>query len=382
MQFADDFNLVKVTDRGLYCQVGDFYIDPWRSVERALITHGHSDHARPGSTNYMTHRDGLGILRQRLGEEARLTGVEYGQEHHFGPVKVSFHPAGHILGSSQIRLEHKGLVAVVSGDYKTQEDSTCQAIEPVKCHVFISESTFGLPVYKFPRPALVMDEINSWWQGNQAEGKVSVVYAYSLGKAQRILAGVDPSIGPIYTHGAVEALNAVYRGVGVKMADTTYVGNVNFSRDQWSKSGALIVAPPNAQGSLWLRKFGPVSEAFASGWMRIRGTRRRRSLDRGFILSDHADWPGLLSVIKATGAERVLITHGYTPPLVRYLRESGISADNLETAFGGDDAETEAEAEAEAEAALQVALEVEPGVQTLTEIDPAAEIEVNDEEIR
>jgi len=346
MQLAADFNLVKVTDRGLYCQVGDFYIDPWRPVERALITHGHSDHARPGSTNYMAQKDGLGILRMRLGEDAKLSGVEYGSEHHIGPVKVSFHPAGHILGSSQIRVEHKGLVVVVSGDYKTQEDPTCPAIEPVKCDVFISESTFGLPVYKFPRPTLVMEEINNWWQANKSEGKVSVVYAYSLGKAQRILAGVDPTIGPIYTHGAVEALNVVYRGVGVKIADTTYVGNVNLTRQQWSKTGALIVAPPNAQGTPWLGKFGPVSEAFASGWMRIRGTRRRRSLDKGFVLSDHADWPGLLSVIKASQAQRVLITHGYTPPLVRYLNENGILADSLETAFGGDDAETDAIPEA------------------------------------
>ncbi|MBS2006951.1 MAG: ligase-associated DNA damage response exonuclease [Cyanobacteria bacterium SZAS TMP-1] len=331
--------MVRVTDRGLYCQLGDFYIDPWRPVERALITHGHSDHARMGSAHYIGHKHGLGILRMRLGEDADLTGVEYREELTMGAVKVSFHPAGHILGSSQIRMEYRDFVTVVSGDYKTQEDSTCPPIEPVRCNVFISESTFGLPIYKFPSPASVMDEINAWWQANKQSGKVSIIYAYSLGKAQRILAGVDASIGPIYTHGAVEALNAVYRGAGVKLADTTYVGNVEFSRDQWARSGALIVAPPNAQGSTWLRKFGPASEAFASGWMRIRGTRRRRSLDRGFVLSDHADWAGLLSVIKATEAQRVLITHGYAPPLVRYLAESGISADSLETAYGGEDAE-------------------------------------------
>jgi putative mRNA 3-end processing factor len=333
---SDNFDLVKVTDKGLYCQVGDFYIDPWRPVERALITHGHSDHARSGSATYVAHKDGLGILRLRLGEDISVTGVEYGQVLTIGEAKVSFHPAGHILGSAQVRIEHKGLVAVVSGDYKTQSDPTCPPIEPVKCHVFISESTFGLPIYRFPEPVKVMDEINSWWQANKEAGQVSLVYAYSLGKAQRILAGIDPSIGPVYTHGAVEALNSIYREVGVKICDTTYVGDAALTRAQWGKSGALVVAPPNASGSAWTRKFGTTSEAFASGWMRIRGARRRRSLDRGFVLSDHADWPGLLDTIKATECERVLITHGYTPPLVRYLGDNGITADSLETFFVGE----------------------------------------------
>ena len=335
----EDFDLVRVTDRGLYCQLGDFYIDPWRPVERALITHGHSDHARRGSSNYITHKDGLGILRLRLGEEAALTGVQYGEKLSFGPVQVTFAPAGHILGSAQIRLEHKGLVAVVSGDYKTQPDPTCRPIEPVKCDVFISESTFGLPIYRFPDPQTVMDEINTWWQANKEAGHVSLIYAYSLGKAQRILAGVETSIGPIYTHGAVEALNAVYRGAGVKLPATTYVGEgaaAKQSKDQWSASGALIVAPPSARGSTWARKFGPASEAFASGWMAVRGNRRRQSFDRGFVLSDHADWPGLLDVIKSTEAERVLITHGYAPPLVRFLNENGVSTASLETAYEGE----------------------------------------------
>ncbi|MBU6452217.1 MAG: ligase-associated DNA damage response exonuclease [Cyanobacteria bacterium REEB67] len=349
---SDNFDLVRVTDKGLYCQAGDFYIDPWRPVPRALITHGHSDHARSGSANYVAHRDGLGILRLRLGEEALLSGVDYGEKLSFNDVHVSFHPAGHILGSAQIRIEHKGLVAVVSGDYKTQADPTCRPLTPVKCHVFISESTFGLPIYRFPEPAVVMDEINTWWQANRQAGQVSLIYAYSLGKAQRILAGVDPAIGPIYTHGAVEALNAVYRGVGVKLAPTTYVGESSLSKSEWARSGALVVAPPNATGSAWTRKFGVTSEAFASGWMRIRGARRRRSLDKGFVLSDHADWPGLLDVIKATGAERVLITHGYTPPLVRYLNDSGIAADSLETLFVGEgDLEAKSESTDEDKAA-------------------------------
>jgi putative mRNA 3-end processing factor len=372
---SHDFDLVRVTERGLYCQVGDFYIDPWRPVERALITHGHSDHARHGSATYITHKDGLGILRLRLGEEAGLTGVAYGENLTFGPVKVTFVPAGHILGSSQIRLEHRGLVAVVSGDYKTQSDPTCLPIEPVKCHVFISESTFGLPIYQFPQPAQVMDEINRWWQANKEAGRVSIIYAYSLGKAQRILAGVDPGIGPIYTHGAVEALNAVYRGAGVKLAPTTYVGEAP-AKTQWGASGALVIAPPSARGSAWARKFGPASEAFASGWMAIRGNRRRQSFDRGFVLSDHADWSGLLSVIKATEAERVLITHGYAPPLVRFLNESGVSADSLETAYVG-----EAGADLENKSEIESAEESESDAAGTAE-NAALNQEVDDEEIR
>jgi putative mRNA 3-end processing factor len=329
-----ELDLIRVTDRGLYCAAGDFYIDPWRPVERAIITHGHSDHARQGSRRYLCHNDSLAILRLRLGEEADLSGVAYNETLNFDGVKVSLHPAGHILGSAQIRVEHQGLVTVVSGDYKTQSDPTCPPLTPVKCDVFISESTFGLPVYQFPEPARVMAEIDSWWRANKEAGKVSIVYAYSLGKAQRIAAGVDDQIGPIYTHGAVEALNTVYRGAGVKLPATAYVGETTMTKGQWSKSGALIIAPPNAQGSAWVRRFGPVSEAFASGWMAIRGARRRRALDRGFILSDHADWNGLISVIKNTCAQRVLLTHGYTPPLMRFLNENGVSADTLETTYG------------------------------------------------
>jgi putative mRNA 3-end processing factor len=331
-------DLVRVTDQGLYCQSGDFYIDPWRPVARALITHGHSDHARMGSASYLAHTDAKGILRLRLGEDAKIETIDYGVPIKIKDATVSFHPAGHILGSSQIRIEYKGQICVVSGDYKTQKDPTCPAIEPVRCHTFITESTFGLPIYRFPENHVIAAEVNEWWQANAQAGKVSLLYAYSLGKAQRLLASVDASIGPIYSHGAVEALNAVYRGCGVYLPETTYVSS-EIKKDALGKAGALVVAPPNAQDSLWSRKLGKSSDAFASGWMRVRGARRRRSLDRGFVMSDHADWNGLISTIAATGAERVLVTHGYTPPLVRYLTNLGIDALALETAFSGEDDE-------------------------------------------
>lgn len=334
---ADD--LVRVTDQGLYCQAGDFYIDPWRPVNRALITHGHSDHARPGSTAYLAQSDSKGILRLRLGEEAKIETLDYGVQIVIKDATISFHPAGHILGSSQIRIEHKGQICVVSGDYKTQRDPSCQAIEAVQCHTFITESTFGLPIYRFPSGEIIAAEVNQWWQGNARDGKVSILYAYSLGKAQRLLMSVDQTIGPIYTHGAVEALNAVYRGCAVSLPRTTYVGDI--SKERIDRS-ALVLAPPNAQESLWSRKFGKSSEAFASGWMRVRGARRRRALDRGFVMSDHADWQGLTETIAATGAERVLVTHGYSPPLVRYLTDLGIDAHALETAFSGEDADINA----------------------------------------
>lgn len=323
--------LVRINDCGLYCQVGDFYIDPWRPVERALITHGHSDHARPGSRAYLAHSHCQGILRLRLGEDATIETTEYGRKINIGGVTVSFHPAGHILGSAQIRLEYGSRVWVVSGDYKTQSDPTCEPIEVIACDTFITESTFALPIYKFPEPELVYGQINEWWQANKEAGKISMLFAYSLGKAQRLMAGLA-DIGPIYCHGAVEAINQIYRGCGVKLPATNYL---NVDKKELAAQGALILAPPNTQDSVWARKFAPLSEAFASGWMAVRGSRRRRALDRGFVMSDHADWGGLLSVIKASGAQRVLVTHGFSPPLIRYLGEEGLAAANLETAYGG-----------------------------------------------
>lgn len=325
--------VLTLSDRGLYCPAGDFYVDPWRPVDRAVITHAHADHARSGSQHYLAAEDGRTVLRARLGAQANIETIEYHEPMTFNGVRVSLHPAGHILGSAQVRIEHRGEVWVVTGDYKVEGDATCAPFEPVRCHTLITESTFGLPIYRWLDQQNVFAGIDAWWRGNQQAGKTSVIFAYALGKAQRILAGVDERIGPIYTHGAVEKLNAVYRDAGVRLPATTHAGTAAKGQD---RSQALIVAPPSAQGTPWMRKFGRISAAFASGWMQIRGARRRRAVDRGFVLSDHADWPGLLSAIKASGAERVLVTHGYADVLARWAREQGLDADTLRTEFQGE----------------------------------------------
>jgi putative mRNA 3-end processing factor len=325
--------LLEVTAQGLYCERGRFHIDPWGSVERALITHAHSDHARWGPKSYLTAAPGAGLLRARMAPDASIESMEYGQSRKIGDVTVSFHPAGHVLGSSQIRVEHAGDVWVASGDYKTTADRTCAAFEPVRCNTFITESTFGLPIYRWLPQDQVFEQIDTWWRENQEAGRTSILFAYSLGKAQRLIAGVNAQIGPIFCHGAVQKLNEVYRESGIELPPTLPAVEQPKGYD-WSR--ALIVAPPSCNGTPWMRKFGNVSAAFASGWMRLRGARRRESLDRGFVLSDHADWPGLLGAIEATGAEQVLVTHGYRAPLVKWLEENGKTARSLETKFEGE----------------------------------------------
>jgi putative mRNA 3-end processing factor len=322
--------LIVATDRGLYCEAGDFHIDPWGPVARAVITHAHGDHARPGSDLYVCHRDTAPILRKRLGDVAIET-VEYGERRERGGVDVSFHPAGHVLGSAQIRMEKSGEVWVASGDYKLEDDGVAAPFEPVLCRVFITESTFGLPIFRWRRQTELTTAIDDWWRGNAAADRASVLYAYALGKAQRVIAHVDASIGPIVCHGAVEAINALYRQAGIALPPTKRVGEIPGRR---GFAGALIVAPPSAAASPWLKRFGDYSDALASGWMQVRGNRRRRGLDRGFALSDHADWPGLLAAIGATGAKRVLATHGTVGALTRYLGEQGIEAQGLPTAWG------------------------------------------------
>ncbi len=333
--------LLKTDPSGLFCEAGQFHIDPWLPVDRALITHGHSDHARRGSSAYLCTAACAPILRARLGEDIVLQTLPYGERLNLNGVTVSFHPAGHVLGSAQIRVEFQGEVWVVSGDYKTVADPTATAFEPVRCHTFITESTFGLPIYRWPSQESVMQSIHDWWRANQAHGRASVIFSYPLGKSQRILAALDPVLGPIFCHGAVEKMNGIYREAGISLPQTLHAVEQPRGYD-WSK--ALIIAPPSAQGSTWMKKFGPHSDGMASGWMRIRGTRRRRSMDRGFVLSDHADWPGLLHAIRETGAQTVLPTHGYRAPLVRWLTERSLEARPLETRFEG-----EAGGEAESE---------------------------------
>ncbi len=337
-------DLVIARPEGLYCPPGDFYIDPWRPVERAVITHGHGDHARNGNRHYLTASPGAGILRSRLGADINLQTLDYGQRLDHGGVTLSLHPAGHVLGSAQVRLEYRGEVWVASGDYKVEPDGTCAPFEPVRCHTFITESTFGLPIYCWEPQQQIFDQINAWWRENIALGKASVLFCYSFGKAQRILHGLDPSLGPILVHGAVEPLNRVYREAGVALPATLHASEMDKHDPRMRQ--ALILAPPSAAGSSWMRRFGDYSDAFASGWMRLRGTRRRRGVDRGFVLSDHADWPGLLWAIEQTGAQRVMVTHGSVAVLVRYLCERGLDAQAFVTEYGDEDegAPTEASA--------------------------------------
>lgn len=327
-------SLISLTPRGLYCEQGDFYIDPWRPVDKAVLTHAHSDHAYQGNKSYLVATPGVGLARIRLDAEADISSLEYGNRTVLNGVKVSFHPAGHILGSAQVRIEHKGEIWVVSGDYKLTPDPTCAPFEPLKCHHFITEATFGLPIYRWPPTEQIFGEVSDWWRRNREKGKASVIFAYSLGKAQRVLAGIDRSIGPIFTHGSVERLTRAYREAGIDLPETIYAGSV---ADKKEFAGSLLVGPPSAQATPWLKRFGPHSTAFASGWMMVRGARRQRAVDRGFVLSDHADWPELNSAIKATGAETVYVTHGFASEMVRWLRENNVNAVPLKTQFVGDD---------------------------------------------
>jgi putative mRNA 3-end processing factor len=333
-------DLVVQKPEGLYCPAGDFYIDPWRPVPRAVITHAHSDHARVGHGHYLAAAPAEGVLRVRLGD-VKLQTLPYGEaiEHH--GVRLSLHPAGHVLGSAQVRLEHGGQVWVASGDYKVAPDPTCDPFEPVACDVFITESTFGLPIYRWSPDQELFADINGWWQRNADAGVASVLACYSFGKAQRILSGVDPAIGSIIVHGAVEPLNRAYRAAGVRLPPARLVTEVT---DKADLRRALVICPPSAAASPWVRRFGECSTAFASGWMQLRGARRRGGYDRGFVLSDHADWPGLLRAIGGTGAQRVIVTHGSIPVMVRYLGEQGLQAGSFETEYGGDAVEADGDA--------------------------------------
>ncbi|HEX9857279.1 MAG TPA: ligase-associated DNA damage response exonuclease [Paracoccaceae bacterium] len=316
------------TERGIYCPGGDFHIDPHRPVPRALVTHGHSDHARPGHSAYLATHQAIPVIRHRLGA-VTLDGIAYGEARRIGSVTVSFHPAGHVPGSAQIRVEQGGEVWVVSGDYKIEPDGLCEAFTPVPCHTFITECTFGLPVFQWQPQASVMDQINRWWATNAASGRVSLLGAYALGKAQRLMAGLDASIGPILTDGTVGATTAILRTQGYQLPATA---PITAAMDAGTHPGALIIAPPSAQATTLASRFGEVAAGFASGWMALRGMRRSRGQGAGFVVSDHADWPGLNEAIRATGAHRVFVTHGYTAPFRRWLEEQGYEAGVVEAA--------------------------------------------------
>ena len=327
-------DLVVLTPEGLYCPSGDFHIDPWKPVPRAVITHGHGDHARTGMGTYHVAAEGLPVLQWRLGEQDYRVHAA-GERVRIGGAAVSFHPAGHVLGSTQVRIEAGGEVWVASGDYKRDPDPTCLPFEVVPCDVFITECTFGLPVYRWPPASDVARDIVQWRDECAANGEAAILYCYALGKAQRVLAELAAHTDrPAWVHGAIDAGVQVYREAGVSMLDTLRVADEPRGADF---AGELVIAPPSAAGSPWVRRFRRAQQGFASGWMRIRGNRRRRNYDRGFVVSDHADSPSLLRTVRETGARRVIATHGDTDALVRVLNESGIDTGVFATGYGEDD---------------------------------------------
>lgn len=309
--------MIVESPQGLYCPSGAFHLDPVLPVERAVLTHAHGDHARAGSASYLCTPESAALLRRRLAF-ARVEPLPYGERRRIGDVTVSLHPAGHMLGSAQVRVEGAGGVWVVSGDYKRDPDPTCLPFEPVSCDAFVTEATYALPLFRWDDPAVVAREIVGWWQGNA--GKASVLFCYALGKSQRLLAEIARLTDrPVWVHGMIEPFAEVYRECGVQLAATRLLGEAR------GLPGELVLAPLSARGTPWMKRFRNFEQGFASGLMRIRGTRRRRGFDRGFALSDHADWPSLLRTIRETGAGRVLATHGYREALVRHLQEGGLA---------------------------------------------------------
>ena len=342
-------NLLECTPRGLYCPAGDFYIDPWQSVDRAVITHAHADHARWGSRAYLATNSCRSLLQLRLGAGIHLETLPYGEPITIGSARVSLHPAGHILGSSQVRIEANGAIAVVSGDYKRQMDPTCEPWEPLHCHLYVTESTFGLPVFRWQETDVVIREVLQWWSKNRAEKRTSILLAYAVGKSQRLIAEILRLTGPeaasdMFVHGALLGPNHAYRASGVNLPDIPSAASMPRDHD-WS--GRLILAPPSAQNSPWLDRFKDASIAMASGWMAIRGTRRRRAMDRGFVLSDHADWRELQDSIEQCKPEELWVTHGFAKTLARFQSELGIMSRAIDTRFTGDEDEANADLEVE-----------------------------------
>ena len=329
--------LLQFTPKGIYCEQADVYLDPWRPVDKAIISHGHADHSRWGHQKYITHHKNVPIVQHRLGD-VNISGKDWGETFSLNNVKFSLHPAGHIVGSSQIRVEHKGEVWVFTGDDKIEDDGLTTPFELVKCHTFITECTFGLPAFQWRPQQEVFNDINQWWAQNKSEGKTSVLFGYSLGKAQRLLKHLDTSIGKIYTHGAVENVTEVLRPL-VDLPPTHLITK-DTKKDELL--GNIVVAPPSAHGSTWIRKMVPYVTATASGWMAFRGARRRRAIDKGFVLSDHCDWNGLLQTVEATGAEKIICTHGYTDIFSKYLQELGYDARTEATQYEGELSEVNA----------------------------------------
>jgi len=331
---------LEMSPAGLYCPAGGFHIDPWRAVPRAVITHAHADHARSGCGQYLCLSTGKRVLRERVGGSARIDTLRRGDQVRVGDVDLKLVPSGHILGAAQVCVTHRGVRWVVTGDYKLEADPTCDPFEPVETDVLVTESTFGLPIYRWGDPQDTADAINAWWRDSREAGRTCVLFAYALGKAQRLASMLDPSIGPIYAHGAVMKMVRAYRDSGVRLPP---IDQLAPATRRAGGGRAMVIAPPSAAGSRWLKTFGETQVAMASGWMTIRGVRRRRGFDRGFILSDHADFPGLVQAVEASRARRVYVTHGSTASFARFLCERGIEASELSTRFHGEEGSDESD---------------------------------------
>ena len=326
-------SLIEFTDKGLCCPQGQFYVDPWKPVPKAIITHAHSDHARPGNQHYLCHHDTKPLLQLRLGEN-NYESIAWNENIFINGVQVSLHPAGHMIGSSQIRIEYKGEVWVVSGDYKTEDDGISSAFEPLKCNTFITESTFGLPIYNWKPQSEIYQNIKDWIIENCEEEKTSILIAYSLGKAQRLLHPIAETGKKIFLHGAVWNAHQALVKAGWQLPE---VERVWYDAPKEIYKGQVVIAPSSAESSPWIKRFTPYAIGICSGWMQVRGNVRRKNADAGFVLSDHADWQGLLQAIKMTGAEKVFVTHGFQSAFSRYLNESGIEAAEVKTEYGGEE---------------------------------------------
>ncbi len=327
--------LLQFTSSSIFCARANVHIDPWKPVDFAILTHAHSDHAKVGCKHYLAHKDSESILRLRLGENISLQTVNYGEQFSINGINFSLHPAGHVIGSAQIRVEHNGEVWVASGDYKLEDDHFCTPFEPVKCNTFITESTFGLPIYKWPSQNSIMNDIKEWWLQNQQQEKASVLMGYALGKMQRIIKNLQPfNDTPVYAHGAIYNVNERLRAAGF---DLPYIPLVTNDIDKKMYKGALILATPSALNTSWMKKFTPYSTGYCSGWMAVRGAKNRRSVDRGFVLSDHADWSDLNRAVAETSAEKIFVTHGYTDTYARWLNEQGIEAAEVSTHYGNEE---------------------------------------------
>jgi putative mRNA 3-end processing factor len=320
--------LITVNHYGIYCPQADTYIDPWRAVGRAIITHAHGDHAKKGSRKYLSSKRSEKLLRLRLGEKINLQALDWNESVSINGVKISFHPSGHILGSAQVRLEYDGEIVVISGDYKLDADPTCDPFESIKCHTFITESTFGLPIYKWEESSKIFNELHQWWRENIEAGKTSVVFAYALGKAQRVLAEIDHSIGPTAVHGSILDINRIYREEGIPLPDPLKANATNM---EFIRKKTLVIAPPSTSNTSWLRKLSPYTSVFISGWSQTNDTKDQPYARKGFPISDHADWDGLNYAVKASGAENILVTHGHTAEFTKWLNELGYNASVLKT---------------------------------------------------